>query len=217
MTEQPLYAITITRQFGCGGAYLGQRLASRYGFLYADRDILHRAAQELGEEDDVLAMRDERLSSFWEALMEDIAAGAGEMLYSPPPLHIPSDMELFRIESDIIRRLARQQSVVIVGHGGCQILREHPHHASVFLHASAEFRTRRVQEVYRLGMHEARELIETRDRTRARYIHTMTGCEWQDIRNYQLGLDVGVTGLNAAENVLVTFLQARFPDTAVFS
>ena len=216
MTESPLYAITITRDFGCGGAYLGQRLAARFGFLYADRDILQRAAKELGEEEDVLAMRDERLLSFWEALMEDIAAGAGSLLYSPPPLHIPSDMELFRIESDIIRRLAQQQSVIIVGHAGCQILREHPRHASIFLHAGLEFRLRRIQEVYHVTAREAREMLDSRDKTRARYVRTMTGCEPIDVRNYQLGLNVGVTGVEAAEGVLVTFLQARFPEATLF-
>ena len=37
MTKVAPFAITISRQLGSGGAYLGQRLATRLNILYLDR------------------------------------------------------------------------------------------------------------------------------------------------------------------------------------
>jgi len=43
-----LIAITIARQFGAGGAPLGQRLAARLGFTFLDSNILRLAAERSG-------------------------------------------------------------------------------------------------------------------------------------------------------------------------
>ncbi|MDR0311320.1 MAG: cytidylate kinase-like family protein, partial [Acidobacteriota bacterium] len=40
-------AITISRQFCCGGATIGHLTASKMGFYYADREVLHLAAESL--------------------------------------------------------------------------------------------------------------------------------------------------------------------------
>lgn len=56
--------VTISRQFGCGGAYLGHRIAKRLGLAYVDREILQQAAKYLGEDESKLAGREERLSTF---------------------------------------------------------------------------------------------------------------------------------------------------------
>lgn len=41
------FAITISRQLGCGGAYVGQQLAKKLDFFYADREIIGQAAEQL--------------------------------------------------------------------------------------------------------------------------------------------------------------------------
>jgi len=45
MTKISPYVITISRQLGSGGAYLGQRLAIRLNALYLDHEIVREAAQ----------------------------------------------------------------------------------------------------------------------------------------------------------------------------
>ena len=67
--------IAISRQLGSGGAYLGQRVAARLGLRYLDRGILRQAAEELHEQEGYLAAREERLTSFWEKLLRQFAAG----------------------------------------------------------------------------------------------------------------------------------------------
>jgi hypothetical protein len=40
-------AVTVSRQMGSGGTYIGYRVANALGFLYVDRQILRRAASLL--------------------------------------------------------------------------------------------------------------------------------------------------------------------------
>ena len=63
MTKIAPYVITISRQLGSGGAYLGQRLALRLNALYLDHEIVRQAAQELRISEEYLKARDEKVTS----------------------------------------------------------------------------------------------------------------------------------------------------------
>ena len=48
MNKNTFSAITISRQTGSGGTYIGFLAAKKLGFRYLDREILQQAAKELG-------------------------------------------------------------------------------------------------------------------------------------------------------------------------
>ena len=48
MKQTTPLAITISRQLGSGGAYIGQQIAKKLDIYYADREILSKAAKQLG-------------------------------------------------------------------------------------------------------------------------------------------------------------------------
>jgi cytidylate kinase len=210
--KEPLpFVITISRQMGSGGAYLGKRLASRLNVLYLDREIVSQAAKELKTPVESLESRDEKLTPFWQSLLESYAY-VTPTPYVPPPLHMPTDRELYSTESNIITRIAQQHSAVIVGRGGYYVLRRHPRHLSILLHADITFRQKRVQELYHVSAEEALKLIESIDKERDHYLRALTGQNCMDARHYHLSLDTSVVGLEAAEEIILTTLRARFGD-----
>ena len=71
---------------GSGGSYLGQVVATRLGYKYVDREVLHLAAQEFGCDEESVASRAERVSSFWERILGGLTFGGPESDYSPPPI-----------------------------------------------------------------------------------------------------------------------------------
>jgi hypothetical protein len=79
-------AITFARQLGSGGTYLGQVIASRLGIKYIDREVLHMCAEEFGYDEQELAARQERVSSFRERFWQGLSLGRAEVPYVPPPL-----------------------------------------------------------------------------------------------------------------------------------
>jgi cytidylate kinase len=210
MKQDSPYVITISRQIGSGGAYIGRRLAGRLGILYIDREIVNRAAQKLNIPENVLISRDEKVTPLWQSMLESTIHG-NPFGYVPPLLNVPSDEELHRAEADIILDIARQGPAVIVGRGGYHILRSHPRHLSVFLHADAAFREQRIRELYHLSLPEASKMMQSKDDSRASYLRLITGEDWRGACQYNISLDTGALGFKLAENIIATAAQARFP------
>jgi len=55
--------ITVSRQMGSGGAYIGQRLAKKLKMHYADREIIRKAAEMLAVPEEDLESMDEKSHS----------------------------------------------------------------------------------------------------------------------------------------------------------
>src|SRR6266403_3794685 len=67
--------ITISRQMGSGGSYIGQVIAKKLGLKYVDREVLHLAAKEFGCDEETVEARSERISSFWERVLGGLSFG----------------------------------------------------------------------------------------------------------------------------------------------
>ncbi len=200
--------ITISRQMGSGGSYLGRRVADRLGFRYVDRDILQQATKYLGESAEDMAFREERVSGFLENLLKGFIYGSPETAYMPPSIRPVYDVELFNAEAGIIKSIADKHNAVIVGRAGFQVLKGRPLLVSVFLHAPEDFRLRRVTEAYNLSSPaEAAALIRQSDTQRKRFIKTIAGVDWTDARCYHLCINTGAAGLSVAEEMIVELAE----------
>ena len=213
MSQSP-FVITVSRQLGSGGACLGKRVAESLGILYLDREILSEAAKHFQLTEGDLEELDEKTSSFWRSFLKAGTYITPE-IYIDPPVYVPTDQEFFQVEAKIIERVAREDSAVIIGRGGSFVLRNHPRHLSVFLHADLAFRLKRVRERFNLSEKEARELIEQTDKERARYLQTFTGRDWKDVRQYHLAIDTGAVSLEEATELVLACAKSRFGLTAV--
>lgn len=197
--------ITISRQLGSGGAYLGRQLAQRMHRFYADREILRAAAEKLAVVEKDVESREEKLLSFWESFLE-LTIFASDV-YMPPNTMAPTDRELFETEAEIIRHLAGERSAVIVGRCGFHILREHPRHVRIFLHAEPGFRSNRIEKLFQVPADVAARMIAKSDKDRAFYCKTFTGKEWTDARNYDLCIDTGRLGIDASLPLIASAIE----------
>lgn len=199
------FVITISRQLGCGGAYVGQQLAKKLNVFYADREIIDEAAKQLSILKEDLESRDEKILSFWQSFIRSYAMTPDT--YVPPQIMPPSDRQLFKIESEIIARIAKEHSAVIIGRCGSYILREHPNHISIFLHGDITFRKGRIQNLYNVSEEVAGKMIAQNDKERALYHHTFTGKEWTDARRYDVSIDTGKIGVDQSIEVILKYLE----------
>ncbi len=200
--------ITISRQFGSGGSHIGRHLAARLGYRYIDREILKRATDLLGGDEARLAEREERLSGFWESVMNAFAQGIPEAGYVPPPIRPVYDRDLFKAEAMVIKEVAEMGPAVIVGRCGAFVLKGYAGLVNTFIHARKDFRIRNVLETYHLAdAREAAALIEESDTRRERFISAMTGKKWSDATNYHLCIDSGAAGYDAAEQMIAALAE----------
>src|SRR6267142_2749978 len=140
--------ITISRQMGTGGSYIGQVMATHLGFKYVDREVLHLAAEEFGCDDEAIASRAERVSSFWERILGGLTFGTPDSHYNPPPLRTFSDKELFEKQTEILRRIAGKYDCIVIGWAGVYVLPRHPAMFNIYCHAPLRFRIKRVMGLY---------------------------------------------------------------------
>jgi len=205
MSTSP-FIITISRQLGSGGAYIGQQLAKKLNILYADREIIREASKKLSVGEAALAAHEERLSSFWKSLLRSYSIGAPDV-YIPPKNSVPTSRELFEAETDAIRQIAKECSAVIIGRSGSHVLRDHPNHVSIFIHDETASRIGRVQKMFNVSQEAAGKMIEQSDKERALYHRTFTGREWADARRYHLSIDTGRLGLDKSVDLILKYLE----------
>jgi len=201
------FVITISRQLGSGGAYIGKKLAENLNIFYADREIINMAAKQLSVFEEDLQSRDEKVSSFWQSFLQSYAF-VNPYSYNTNPQINPTDKELFNAEKEVIEHIAKERSAIIIGRCGSHILREHPNHLSIFLHADLTFRKDRVQKLYNISKAAAREMITQKDKERTFYHNTFTSMEWSDARQYHISLDTGKLGLYKSMEVIMKYLDS---------
>lgn len=206
MKQKNPLVVTISRQLGSGGAYIGQQIARRMDMLYADREILREAAKKFSMLESDIEHCDEKIISFWQSLLK--ASPFSQNLYIPPKIPAPGDIELFETEAEIIESLAHKHSAVIIGRCGFHVLRDFPNRVSILIHADAEFRCERIQKLYNLPKEAALKMIAQSDKDRAVYCKTITGKEWTDVRNFHLAVETGKVGIDKTVELLISCLKS---------
>ncbi len=206
MKENSQIVITISRQLGSGGAYIGQQLAKKMNVSYLDREIIKMAAKELSMIEEELEPRDERILSFWQSVFQ-LSGYSGTDVYIPPRFFVPTDRELFNAEAEVIKRIVKDRSAVIIGRCGSHILRTYPNHTSIFLHADIDFRKKRIEKLYNLSQEEASKMITKNDSERSRYHHMLTGKEWTDAKQYDLSIDTSKIGVDNSVQLIFQYLE----------
>ena len=210
MKEKPYNIITISRQMGSGGTYIGYLAAKELGFKYLDREILRQAANKLGIEPDMLEQYDGRSASLMGNIVQSFCFGAPEMPNLPPLGRPVYNKDLFALESKIMKDVADQCSAVIVGRGGFYILKDRPNAIHIFIHAPLDYRVERLMKEQKIAdTREAQKMIEESDHERTKFIRDMVSTDWCDARNYHLCIDSSVVGFAACVEMITKLVNIK--------
>ena len=202
--------VTLARQLGCGGSYLGECIAENLGIRCLDREIVSRATQHVALDESEIAAREERGTPFWERMLRGISAGPPEALYHAPLAPSVSDQELFAAETEVMKTIAAAEDCVIVGRLASHVLPPHPGMVNILLHAPQSFRIQRLLENSAAPNKKiAQEMVTRSDDTRKRYITQMVGRGWDDAENYHLCLDTSCLPLPQIAEILTDLVRRR--------
>lgn len=211
MKNDTPFVITISRQLGSGGAYVGQKLAHALDIFYADREIISGAAKALSCLEENLKDRDEKVSSFWEKYYTANALGAsGE--YIIPQTYVPTDDELFEAETEVIRHIAQAKSCIIIGRCGAHILQGRENLFNIFLHADRDYRRHNIAVALSITDAAADKMIAQSDRERAKYHKAFTKKNWIDLNLYDICLDTGRLGMDYCTDLLLNMLRDKIKE-----
>ncbi len=193
---------TIGREFGSGGKQVGEKLAERLGIKLYDKELLQQAAKDSGFCEEIFENHDEKpTNSFLYSLVMDTYSVSG---YSAAPfLDMPLNHKVFLAQFETIKKIAEQESCVIVGRCADYALAENPDCINVFIHADMDFRIRNICKKLDVTDNKARDIINKTDKQRASYYNYYTSKKWGDAKSYNLSLDAGKIGIdNCVEMIL---------------
>lgn len=195
--------ITIAREFGSGGREVALKLSEKLGYKFYDKEGIVDAAKKNGIDADLFEQLDEKnMDKFWftvSKLAYDIPLDATSF-----EAKVCND-KMFMIQSDTIRELAKEGNVVFVGRCASYILK---HIAKkIFIVADMEDRIKRIEKRYDLSKDEAQKLIEVADKKREKYYDYYTNTKWNDVKNYDLVLNVSELGIDGAVDKILEFIK----------
>lgn len=197
--------ITIGRQFGSGGRDIGQTVAKRLGIPFYDKELITMAAQQSGISEELFEKADEKASNT--LLYALLLASFPATVHSTQVSELPLNDKLFLIQFDIVKRIAKAGSCVIVGRCADYMLREQENVINAFIHAPMDARIDRVMRVYSLEKKAAEDMILKTDKRRATYYNYFTNAKWSAVENYDIALNSGKLGVEGAADMIIGFAE----------
>ena len=211
---------TIGRELGSGGYTVAKLLAERLGIRLYDKELLAQAAKDSGFCEEIFENHDERpTNSFLYSLVMDTysfgngyTSGYMDMHtysvsgYSAAPfLDMPLNHKVFLAQFDTIKKIASEESCVIVGRCADYALASNPDCLSIFVHADMDDRIKRVSKREDVTESKAKDMIQKRDKQRSSYYNYYTCKKWGDSRSYDLTLNTSKITPEACVDIILDF------------
>lgn len=194
--EEANLVVTISREYGSGGHDVGEKLAARLGIKLYDRTLIDKTAAELGYTAEYVANNEQNISTakLWELIFTDKSI--------PASMNPNADDAIFVSQSRTIRELASERPCVIIGRMADWVLRDRKNRLRVFVTSDRQLAVSNVMAKEHLSADEAARKIERINKGRANHYYQYADRQWTDARNYDLVINVSVTGIDGAVELI---------------
>ena len=199
--------ITIGRQFGSAGREIGEQVAKEFGIKYYDKELLSRAAKESGFCEEILENHDERpTSSFlYNLVMDTYSLGYTNSAY----MDMPINHKIFLAQFDTIKKLADEESCVIVGRCADYALADYPNVVSVFICADEEVKIQELMKRHNITRDKAKDVMIKTDKQRSGYYNYYSSKRWGSSKSYNLCINSSVVGIDGAVEIIKEFAKKK--------
>lgn len=198
--------ITIGREFGSGGKYIGERLAEELNMKLYDEELITRVSKERNIDIHLLNENDEKhKKSFWYTL----AMASMSMSDSVNSLtELPSDDKYFIEQAKIIEEIADEGNAIIIGRCSNVILKDRKNVVNLFVYSSDEkFKINRKVEFAGLDEKKALKLMHKKDKERAAYYNYYTNQTWGGRESYDLLVDSSKLGIEKTVELIKEYVR----------
>ena len=185
--------ITISREFGSGGRFIGEEVAKKLGIAYYDKNIISQIAEKSGLSPDYIQESAElspKKGLFAYALAgRDITGRSVE------------DM-VYETQRKVILELARKEPCVIIGRNADYILKDRDDALNVFIHGNLPEKIQRIMGLYNVEEKEAVKMMADTDKRRMTNYNFYTDQKWGKASNYTLCLNSSQLGYDRCEALI---------------
>ena len=178
--------VTISREYGSGGRYIGELLAKKLGVPFYDKELINLSAKESG-------------------LSLEYVKENEQTLEGPKT----TDDLLYIATTKVIENLYKKGSCVIVGRCGNYILKDKKDVLKVYLYSSEKDKINRVAKYYHITKDKALSTINKVNKERKRHYKYYTNTNLDDYNNYDLVINVSEFGVEKTADIINSIIKSN--------
>ena len=186
--------ITISREFGSGGRFIGEEVAKKLGIAYYDKNIIGQIAEKSG------------LSPEYIQENAELSPKKGLFAYAFSGRDITGksveDM-VYEAQRNIILELAEKEPCVIIGRNADYILKDRDDVLNVFIHGDMPEKIKRITGLYNVKEKKAVKMMADTDKRRRTNYNFYTDQNWGKASNYTLCLNSSQLGYDRCEMIIM--------------
>lgn len=188
--------ITISREYGSGGRYVGRLIADKLGIKLYDKEFINELAEKTGLSPEFIEGNEQKrgkLDSFNDGYYSGLSNAD----------------QLFIEESNLIKEVASKESCVIVGRCADFILKDNENVLNVFIYSDMKNKIERATKFYNLNAKEAEKEIKRVNKLRSNHYQYYTGNDWKNPVNYDLCINSDTLGVEETANLICSMIKTK--------
>ena len=189
--------ITISREFGSGGRFIGEETAKKLGITYYDKNIINEIAEKSG------------LSPEYIQENAELSPKKGLFAYAFAGRDITGKSVedlVYEAQRKVILELAEKESCVIIGRNADYILKDRDDVLNVFIHGDTPEKIQRITRLYNVEEQKAVKMMADIDKRRMANYNFYTNQKWGKADNYTLCLNSSQLGYDRCEKIIMECL-----------
>ena len=188
--------ITVSREYGSGGRYIGKLIANKLGIKLYDKNFITKVALETGLSEEYIKNNEQK---------RETLAGLNNGYY----VGLNNSDELFIKEAELIKQIAEKESCVIIGRCADFILKDRKDVLKVFVYNDMENKIKRATEFYGLDKKKAEKEIKNINKLRANHYKYYTEQEWNNHANYDICVNSDELGVEKAAELICNMIKEK--------
>ena len=190
--------ITISREFGSGGRFIGEEVAKKLGIAYYDKNIIGQIAEKSG------------LSPEYIQENAELSPKKGLFAYAFSGRDLTGksveDM-VYEAQRNIILELTEKEPCVIIGRNADYILKDRDDVLNVFIHGDMPEKIQRITGLYNVEEKDAVKMMADTDKRRRTNYNFYTDQSWGKASNYTLCLNSSQLGYDRCEMIIMECMK----------
>ena len=187
------FVITISREYGSGGRYIGKLVAKKLGIKLYDKEIITKLSESTGLSTEYIKTHEQK---------RNILDNLNNRYY----YNLNNNDELFIKESNLIKELAKEPCVII-GRCADYILKDKKNVTKIFIYSDMKNKIKRATKYYKLKKDTAEKEINKINKLRSNHYKHYTGESWSNPENYDLCINSDTLGVEDTAELICKLIN----------
>ena len=188
--------ITISREYGSGGRYIGKLVSEKLGIKLYDKEIISKLSSITGLSEEYIEKNEQKAN-----ILDNLNNG---YYYN-----LNNNDELFIKESELIKKLATE-SCVIIGRCADFILKDEKNITKIFIYNSEKQKINRAVKYYHLNKSNAAKEINKINKLRSNHYKHYTGNIWNNPNNYDICINSDTLGVEETAELICKIIKNKY-------